>query len=482
MKYRSVGLNDVHGGELWHYSLVKYNPMYAKQLSKLREMNYELADLVEQCPNLSTDDDGYQCYMIFREDSQPVGAVVVDRQLDTDSLQLIIQINDKCSSDTILDITNRIVSTLGAVHYDKDSIEIKINNDIDLSKEDCQYDRIEYPDGLVTYVFSNQKNSVAAPKLIDEISDLETFLANASIHFKRDLSYYNNNLHGIFDKDLIDGILTGSISLNDFLFRINPYCIVTKNKDDTSSTYSFYRDGKVKYIKINPHIGRRDYEARYYLQNDFFMLEDNYNKIKYENDDDFLSLKSGNIECFKHSGEKVLRYHTPIIDNTSVTLELRTTADDGIEKCYVNFNFHKSNGNIKGQYCLRLLPRYGSLTFNYTSRSGTKEVFSKDALLNGENLDPQQIDDYSLGQVNDLILTAISFINSNADGAKRLPISLEHSDVLQKAFECKEESLDNLVNLVNQIPLTHLNYSINNYVNNMTDGLSNEAKKLVNSI
>jgi len=92
MKYRSITLNGNKGVP---YALVKYTKEYKRYLEKLRELNPELADSVEQGPKIYSEQSEHQSYMIFSGRRDCVGAIYIGTSTDEKNLEIKLHFKEK---------------------------------------------------------------------------------------------------------------------------------------------------------------------------------------------------------------------------------------------------------------------------------------------------------------------------------------------------------------------------------------------------
>ena len=92
MKYRSITLN---GNSESQYSLIKYNDEYKYHLEELRKLNKELADYVEKCPKIYSENSEEQSYMIMRDNRDCVGAIYIATSTNELNLEIKVHFNEK---------------------------------------------------------------------------------------------------------------------------------------------------------------------------------------------------------------------------------------------------------------------------------------------------------------------------------------------------------------------------------------------------
>lgn len=66
-----------------------------------------------------------------------------------------------------------------------------------------------------------------------------------------------------------------------------------------------------------------------------------------------------------------LKYVSPIIEKSSIELDIYEDLERGTKKCNIDFRAHKSNGKIKGSYLMRIFKdEKNILSLKYMDRNG----------------------------------------------------------------------------------------------------------------
>lgn len=173
MKYRSITLN---GNKKYTYSLVKYTDKYKIHLEEFRKVNSELADNVEQCPKIYSEQSDHQCYMIIRDECHCVGAIYIGTSTDEKNLEIKVHFDEKYfeTYNDIVALIEQLVDSLSLYFYDKQNIEIELINNIDLSQFNrFRFKKNVYDAKITTYTCSNEKNNILIPSIINEMCETE---------------------------------------------------------------------------------------------------------------------------------------------------------------------------------------------------------------------------------------------------------------------------------------------------------------------
>ena len=156
MEYKSIMLAK---SKKWPLALIKYREEYRKYLEQIKSFDRELADSVEKCPNIYSELSEHQSYMIFLGENYCVGAIYIGTSFDGKNLELEIHFDEKYIylPEEIYEITQHLVDGLSCNFPDKERIEIKLLNNIDLTKYNKhKYIKIVYDEKLITYRCKNE--------------------------------------------------------------------------------------------------------------------------------------------------------------------------------------------------------------------------------------------------------------------------------------------------------------------------------------
>ena len=156
MEYTSIMFTK---SEKWPLALIKYTEEYEKYLEQIKRFNGSLADSIEKCPKMYSELSEHQSYMIFLGEYYCVGGINIETSFDERNLELEIHFDEKyiCLSEEINEITERIVDGLSRNFPDKEKIEMRLLNDVDLSRYyKYKYIKKVYDEKLTTYTCKNR--------------------------------------------------------------------------------------------------------------------------------------------------------------------------------------------------------------------------------------------------------------------------------------------------------------------------------------
>ena len=167
MEYRSIMFTK---NEKCTLALIKYTEEYRKYLERIKTYNKDLADSIERCPKIYSESSEHQSYMIFLGENYCVGAIYIGTSFDEKNLELEIHFDEKYIwlPEEIYEITDYIADNLAYNFPDKERIEIKLFNDVDLSRQNKhKYIKIVYSEKLITYSCKNKYKNVVIKRVLE---------------------------------------------------------------------------------------------------------------------------------------------------------------------------------------------------------------------------------------------------------------------------------------------------------------------------
>lgn len=486
MKYKSITLNGNKGVP---YSLVKYTKEYKRYLEKLRELNPELADCVEQCPKIYSEQSEHQSYMIFSGRRDCVGAIYIGTSIDEKTLEIKLQFDEKYfkTNADIVAVIEQLVDSLGLYFYDKENIEIELCNDIDLSQfNKFRFKKQVYDDKITTYTCSN-RNHILIPAILNEMNQTEKKLLEWNQAWTQKFNIcsfrdYDYELDGV----LLDEYVKGIVSASEMFYKaesISWHGIVS-----TKSTRSidFYRDGKIHFNKHSNEINGINYDFDYYVLGDGFTFK-TYGFLKKDtleiDDNNYytrIGLKNLSILKSKDNQRKSINYKTPIINDSSIEVQLWEDEENTIERCYIDFRTHKGNGKVNGLYALRIVPKCNICTLRFISRDGSRYGdFSKQLVENSEELYTAIFEgNLTYELIDELIRKVIPIINCRAINSSRKTVARENNTVICNVLEIENQAINFIKQIKGEIPLSHLQSNVENFVENNKSKKDNIKKLL----
>ena len=477
MKYRSISLN---GNEYGRLALVKYEEKYKSQLDELRNMNPNLATKVEQCPKTYGEIDECQSYMIFQDYNDCIGAISIAPYNDDKDLELVVQLNEKkiSSPNEMLGVIKQIITSLKLLFFDKENLEIRvINNDIDLSQiNHYDYQKRVHDDNSISYKCLNKRTNSIISQLIEEIVGTHKTLIDWGQSWWEKITGASN-IRDVFDKELIDEINKRIATIPEIFSKFENIIWSGIESKKSSRNITFSRNGYIEFSKKSRNDKNGiDYNISYNILSDGFNLKSisrrNKQAESLEIDENpyYTNIKTGNTNYMHLKDKKIKKidYISPIIDNSSIYIELWTNDQNEITKCNVDFRTHKDNGKINGFYALRINPQqyYDKISIRFISRKGTRERDFSDKIENLEELFSTTIDGQATATaIDELIMKVIIIINNRASDNKRQSISSMNDGIISSIMNTEKEVINFVKQIKGEIPLPHLQANLEKFVN-----------------
>lgn len=491
MRYRSISLND---NKKYQFSLIKYNEEYKKYLEELKRMNENLADSVEKCPTIYSELSDHQSYMIFSGESNCVGAIYIGTLTDEKNLEIKVQfIEEKFENkESIFAVLEQLVDTLGLYCFDKENVEIHLLNNIDLEKiNKYKYKKNRLFENLTTYNTTNGYNNRLFSKLLNEMSEAEQNLVKWKQCWTQRFDFCGfNDYHYLFDEQLMQEYGDGTIPLSEIFYKAESVLWDDINSTKSKRSINFERNGQIHFTKSSKDFGKNTYEFLYNILRDGFNLKKvDWRKnasLEIDENNVWTRIKSDNLKVVNLKEEKIkkVQYKSPVVNNSSIVLELYINEQNEIERCYVDFRTHrnsrKNKGKINGIYALRILSKYNICTLNFISRKGLRynnfadELSEEDeqlytTILNG-NL--------TLELIDELIKKMIPIVNRKAFSKSKPIIATDNETIVSNACEMETEAINYVKQIKGEIPLPHLQENLEKFIEEY-DIKKNNAKKMV---
>ena len=488
MKYRSITLN---GNKRHNYRLVKYTTEYKIDLEELKNINYELAECVEQCPTIYSEQSDHQSYMIFNGRRNCVGAIYIGTSSDEKNLEIKLQFKEEDfrTQEDVVAVIEQLIDSLGLYFSDKESIEIELCNDIDLSKfNSARFKKKVYDAKLTTYICSNQRNYIVIPAVIEEMNQTEKVLANWGEGWIQTLNLDSYpNIDDIDSKLVDEEYKNGTASIQEMFYKAESIFWHGITSKKSTRNIEFSRNGKIHFNKSSKDSNGIKYDFDYYVLSDGFDFKTygwfDKRNLEIEDNSYYTKIKQGKVNILrnKESKRKRIRYTTSIINDSSIEVELWTNDENVIERCYIDFRTHKGNGKVNGLYALRILPQYRIFTLNFISRDGIKYVdFSKTLTENNEELFSTIFDgNLTFELIDELVKKIIPIINRRAIRYSRKVIDQQNSLVISNIVDMERQAINFIKQIKGEIPLPHLQSNIENFiVENDRSYAENQNKEL----
>ena len=168
MKYRNIMFTKSKKCPL---ALIKYTDEYRKYLEQIKKFNMELADSIERCSKLYSEESEHQSYMIFLGEDYCIGGINIETSFDEKNLELEIHFNEKyiCLPEETCEIIEHMIDGLSRNFINKERIEIRLLNEVELSRyHKYTYIKKVYDEKLTTYTCKNRYYQAHVINLIEE--------------------------------------------------------------------------------------------------------------------------------------------------------------------------------------------------------------------------------------------------------------------------------------------------------------------------
>lgn len=497
MKYRTISLN---GNKDYYYNLVKYNDdeEYKEALEELRKINKELALEVEMWPQIYDEIGKHRSYMIFRSrngsqykiEDNCVGAIKTSPTNNDKNLVVEIQLIEKYfnTQQKAINFIEQLVESLKLYFFDTENIEIILNHDIDLSKINSYKYLKKIHNEKLTYICSNKLNNQLIPKLAEEITKTEKTLTDWKQSWRQDIE--QNEFYYLYDYEFVQEINEGKITLPELFSKIKVLSWSEIKSNKSTRNISFSRNGHIEFLKNSNNYKKGiDYDFNYNILNKGFNL-------KSESENDILNIDEGSYTThiktnqvemlyIKEEKRKSFKYTSPIINNSSIAIELWTNEQNEVNKCYVDFKTHKKNGNINGLFALRLAPGqyYNNFSIRFISRTGERyKEFSEEIATNENELYSTIVDGVlTIELINELIGKIIPIINKNAAYYKKQAFLLTKEEILpiSNIMNTETQAINFLKQIKAEIPLPHLQDNLEKFITDNTKNRKDVKKRVL---
>ena len=441
MKYKSISLN---GTDKYQYSLVKYEEKYNDIIKQLKTINVDLLNSVLQCPKIYSEESEHQAYMIVKGDDIGVGATYIGTSCDEKDLEVTLQLDEsEFSNETeMYMLVNQLVDSLGLYCYERENIYINLINKIDLSKYNAlKYKREYHYMSMDTYCCNNKMYNEIIPLILKEIKSCENTLVSWKQTWWQKLQHTSlDNLHYLFDDEYL---VDRDIPMDEMFNKVDTVIWSNINSSTSEREITFNVDGYVSFSKRSKNPNGNSYKFSYNVLREGFKLKSG--EFSFFNSKNDVEVRNSNLEISKDKEEdKVsIKYISPVVNNCSLFVQA-LIRDNLVEKCYVDYRVHKTNGKIKRMYLLR--EKAGDYVVNYRTKKGDVSKIYAGSIFDGKNIE-------SVDSLMNKTIDAVSYIDENAFSYTTISDLINSVDII-----------DMLKNIKGEIPLPYLQEQIENFI------------------
>ena len=448
MKYKSISLN---GTDKYQYSLVKYEEKYNDIIKQLKTINVDLLNSVLQCPKIYSEESEHQAYMIVKGDDIGVGATYIGTSCDEKDLEVTLQLDEEKFDDDLdmYKFIEQLVDSLGRYFYEKNNVYINLINKIDLSKYNgFKYKREYHYMSMDTYCCSNKKYNEIIPLILKEIKNCEDTLVSWRQTWLQSLEHVDySDLHYLYDENHLNemGIPKKymDVPIDEMFNKVDTVTWSNINSKTSEREITFNVDGDVSFSKRSKNPNGSSYSFDYNVLREGFKLRSGeFSLLNSKND---VEVRNSNLEISKDKEEdKVsIKYISPVVNNCSLFVQA-LIKDNLVEKCYVDYRVHKTNGKIKRMYLLR--EKEGDYTVNYRTKKGDVSRIYSGSIFEGKDIE-------SVDSLMNKTTDVVSYIDENAFPYTTLSYLINSVDVI-----------DMLKNIKGEIPLPYLKEQMDNFI------------------
>lgn len=485
MKYRTISLNG-------QYSLVKYSDAYRDQLEQFKEHNYIMAEVIEKESLTFDESSQYQSYLIIKNAGTCIGGLTLMPSLEGNDLDVELYFESNLSAEERFNAFEQVVESLKLYFFDKGNLRVKINDDRGF--EHCHnYERVVGESNNIFYICPNLENNILFSRLFVEMEVAEKTFLDWGLYWTQRLVPTTDvcDLWSPFNNELMNSLDKGTNSREELFYKITKVNWENIRSSSSTRNISFSRDGQIYFSKSPNKNNGINYTFDYNVLGSGFSLRAIDLKAEEAlsvNVDSICSkIQIGELETTNLNGKanRKISCVTPIVNNSSIALEIWIDEEGYIEKCYIDFRIHKNNGSVKGIYALRIVEELAAFSLTCISRKGNKSKNLIYELIdqNDELFDEVLKSKISIDLLDELVRNIIPIINRLIAKRKELSVSETHFSESSKSIindinESEKWAINFIKEIKGEIPLPILQERVEDFVS-MRDKKKKQDKQLV---
>ena len=468
MKYHSISLRNEKS-----IGFLKYKGRYESLLNECC-ISDETKKTIKLYSGLMSINSNHQAFLITENNTRCFGCIIIDQKsFDNETLQVEMEI-DKSKFDSIKEISKLLFDVIESIklfYYDYKRIEIKILNNNDYLID------YNYPTKGINqdiYVIDNTNINKIYTALVKEITD-----CNQDWLYK--INYLDNKKYefdNFFDKEMMNELRGKKLRVEDIFYRLNAIELSDIFLKNFERNIVFNTDGNIQFSKVTRKKHKKNYEFNYNVVDNNFRFSNKNIKIEDTNDLTEIDINSIHIKYLKKSGKTIYNYITPIIDNSSVSIEIVTDEYNHIDRCYMDFKTFKGNKKINGIYALRINKEKDYYKLNFLNRSGSRECSIFNKLKSCDNSLYSQIinDSIDLSLLDELLNKVIRVINIDSNNKLRKKFILAEPGIISYMYESYKDVIEFISRITREIPLPHLYRLIATFIDKQKYHLNNNSQ------
>lgn len=373
MKYRNTSIPG--NGALYLIKGDLENKNFEKNLEIISNHSPLIASNIEGYSSTYGENSKNQAYTIVNKDSELVGGVVIVSPLFADEaliLKIFINEAQQENQKELYRVINQLVDFLARCNYEREYINIILENNIDLDKFNWHYQKCE---GDNNFIYTNEYYPNIS-KTIEEIAETKEALSKEEIEITTATPSFDGTKKFIspIDSQTISEYTNNEVPLSSSFDRADSYLLNYISPDESASSINFNFNGEVNF-KNELSWDKQNYTGRYSLIHNSLQICDysqNKKTLTVTSDEEKTRIAKDNFDiCYdKINKTKKITFKTAPENNKSLSAYV-VLKDDKVQKCNIDLRIHKnSNNKIIGSFMLRWLPNIGQISLIYKSRKG----------------------------------------------------------------------------------------------------------------
>lgn len=464
MKYRNTSFS---GKQKYYLVKDKEEKSFEKDLEEFKEITPYLAANIHGFSDFYDENSRNQAYLIYQSylsSNEPEiclgGIVIVGPLFEHDPLKLKICINEEniLNDSELFRIVEDFVKLFSRCNYNRERINIELENNFDLSKMNCyKYKKGSNEWEKNCYICNNDYYGIIQPVLEEilntneRISDEELKVINSGPYFDpRKFTYP-------IDQKTIEEYTNHKVPFAEIFEKSDNYLLSFQQEDGTFTEINYRYNGVIDFAnRYNGGIDFADetswddknYSGEYNIFNNSLQICNNKHfparRIEISDNKKETEIISGGLTITKnkfYNLEKIT-HQTEITNDASIKTDI-LMKDNEVAKCNVDFCLYKrGRDKINGTYMLRWHPEEEKLSFTYHNRKGenASDLTEQLELENPEFFAELNCLPRSLETADKLISQVIAMTNNTAAKFTQTAISTEVATIESNTIKFLEST------------------------------------------
>ncbi len=474
MTYESISLNNEGSRKFGLVNITKEDfACYEKAIETLDpnfvSQAYEIFN-----DNIYAATKDHKIYSIQLEKYEGIIGIVYISSVDDQkvSLKLIINNNAIIFKEAIPQLIKALLETLKYIYNDKDIIELEVINNIIPPISEFNY-TTQTSNNNTIVTLDNRKTKSNISQLCEDISETKKTFFPEPFDSEIDYKLANDSaLRYGFDDDYMDKLENGSITIPELFLKHqaitikNHRTVITTNQlEKIEEIFNFDRVGRISYTSqliCEDNLKKPVNVISNFTQDQLSLSFDEKNdgEIIASSTPFHSTIKTKQIRVEGYPNrKKTIEYKSPIVQKSSIYVTLIMDTNNKIQKCYIDFRFHRRNNKIRGHYNLRIKDiSYGDrLSLYYV---GHKQKDSDISHIIERRL-PSLYDEITQGEItvekiDKLIPHLISIFNELQPRGKKLTFANIERPVIGDIMDSYKNTINSIISIELNTPSPHL--------------------------